>query len=108
MSQADFPYFFDLAENYAISDNYHQPVMGGTGPNSQFLFTGDVYYFTDADGNSAMPAANLIEDPNARAGTNNFCNNDKFGSVDSGSTGVAFTNCLDNTQPGVQPIMSYL
>jgi phospholipase C len=108
MAQGDFPYLLDLAENYAISDNYHQPVMGGTGPNSQFLFTGDVYYFTDANGNPDMPAANLIEDPNPRAGTNNFYNNDKFGSADAGSTGVAFTNCSDNAQPGVQPIMSYL
>jgi len=109
MAQGDFPYFLDLAENYAISDNYHQPVMGGTGPNSQFLFTGDVYYFTDANGNPAMPAANLIEDPNPRASTNNFYNNDHFNvAADPGSTGVAFTNCSDNTQPGVQPIMSYL
>jgi phospholipase C len=108
MAQADFPYFLDLADNYAISDNYHQPVMGGTGPNSQFLFTGDVYYFTDANGNPATPASNLIEDPNPRAGTNNFYNNDMFSSGDPGSTGVAFINCSDNTQPGVQPIMSYL
>jgi len=109
MSQGDFPYFLDLAQNYAISDNYHQPVMGGTGPNSQFLFTGDVYYFTDANGNPAMPAADLVEDPNPRAGTNNFYNNDHFNvAADPGSTGVAFTNCSDDTQPGVQPIMSYL
>jgi phospholipase C len=108
MAQGDFPYFLDLAYNYAISDNYHQPVMGGTGPNSQFLFTGDVYYNTDANGNPAMPAASLIEDPNPRSGTNNFYNNDHFNSTDPGSTGVAFTNCSDNTQAGVQPIMSYL
>ena len=108
IAQGDFPYFLDLAENYAISDNYHQPVMGGTGPNSQFLFTGDVYYFTDANGNPATPASDLIEDPNPRSSTNNFYNNDEFNSTDPGSTGVAFTNCSDNTQPGVQPIMSYL
>jgi phospholipase C len=108
MAQGDFPYFLDLAENYAISDNYHQPVMGGTGPNSQFMFTGDVYYFTDANGNPAMPAAGLIEDPNPMPGTNNFYNNDHFNSTDPGSTGVAFTNCSDNTQPGVESIMSYL
>ncbi len=108
MAQGDFPYFLDLAENYAISDNYHQPVMGGTGPNSQFLFTGDVYYFTDANGNPAMPAADLIEDPDPRTGTNNFYNNDHFNSTDPGNTGVAFTNCSDITQHGVQPIMSYL
>jgi phospholipase C len=108
IGQGDFPYFLDLAENYAISDNYHQPVMGGTGPNSQFLFTGDVHYFTDANGNPAMPAANLVENPNPRPGTNNFYNNDSFNSTDPGSTGVGFTNCSDNTQPGVQPIMNYL
>ena len=109
MAQGDFPYFLDLAENYAISDNYHQPVMGGTGPNSQFIFTGDVYYFTDANGNTARPATDLIEDPNPKARTNNFYKNDHFNTVaDPGSTGVAFTNCSDNTQPGVQPIMSYL
>jgi len=109
MAQADFPYFLDLAENNAISDNYHQPVMGGTGPNSQFLFTGDVYYFTDANGNPATPAADLVEDPNPRPGTNNFYNNDHFNvAADPGSTGVAFTNCSDDTQPWVQPIMSYL
>ena len=109
MAAGDFPYFLDLAENYAISDNYHQPVMGGTGPNSQFLFTGDVYSFTDANGNAAMPAADLIEDPNPRPRSNNFYNKDHFNTVaDPGSTGVAFTNCSDNTQPGVQPIMSYL
>ena len=108
MAQGDFPYFLDLAENFAISDNYHQPVMGGTGPNSQFMFTGDVYYFTDANGNPAVPALNLIENPNPRIGTNNFYDNDSFGSTDPGSTGVAFTNCSDGMQPGVQPIMSYL
>ena len=59
MAAGDFPYFLDLAENYAISDNYHQPVMGGTGPNSQFLFTGDVYYFTDANGNPIAPIVNV-------------------------------------------------
>jgi phospholipase C len=108
MAQGDFPYFLDLAENYAISDNYHQPIMGGTGPNSQFLFTGDVFYLTDANGNPAMPAADLIEDPNPRTGTNNFYDNDHFNTTDPGNTGVAFTNCSDNAQPGVQPIMSYL
>ena len=110
MAKGDFPFFQHLAQNYAISDNYHQPVMGGTGPNSQFMFTGDVYYFTDADGNPAEPPAepNLIENPDPLEGTNNFYTNDHFGDVDGGSTGVAFTNCSDHGQPGVKPIMDYL
>ncbi|MBV9010213.1 MAG: alkaline phosphatase family protein [Verrucomicrobia bacterium] len=108
MAQNDFPYFLDLAYNYAISDNYHQPVMGGTGPNSQFMYTGDVYYFTDVNGNPAQPASSLIENPNPENNTNNYYVNDQFGQVDPGSTGVAFTNCSDTTQPGVAPIVSYL
>jgi phospholipase C len=108
MAQGDFPYFQELARRYAISDNYHQPVMGGTGPNSQFMLTGDLYHYTDANGNPATPPSALIENPNPKPGTNNFYTNDSFGSLDGGSTGVGFTKCSDNTQPGVQPIMDYL
>ena len=61
---ATYPYFKSLAQKYAISDNYHQPVMGGTGANSQFLLTGDVFYYTDSSGSAATPPADLIEDPN--------------------------------------------
>ena len=108
MAQGDFPFLLFLAQNYSISDNYHQPVMGGTGPNSQFIFTGDVFYNTDTSGNPAVPAANLIENPNPSPGTNNFYTNDGLGMADPGSTGVAFTDCSDNTQPGVAPIQNYL
>jgi phospholipase C len=108
MAQGDFPFFLFLANNYSIGDNYHQPVMGGTGPNSQFIFTGDVFYNADANGTPTVPSANLIEDPNPQPGTNNFYTNDGLGTGDLGSTGVAFTDCSDNTQPGVAPIQSYL
>jgi len=108
MEQGDFPYFQWLGQHYAISDNYHQPVMGGTGPNSQFMLTGDVHYFTDSNGNPAMPAPEMIENPNPRPGTNNFYINDGFFQVDDANTGVGFTKCSDNTQPGVQPIMDYI
>jgi phospholipase C len=63
MADGDYPYFQSLAHQYAISDNYHQPVMGGTGANSQLLLTGDVFYYTDSQGNAATPPANLIENP---------------------------------------------
>jgi len=108
MAQGDWPFLLQLAQNYSINDNYHQPVMGGTGPNSQFIFTGDVFYNTNASGSPSTPSANLIENPNPRPGTNNFYANDGFGSVDAGSTGVTFTNCSDEAQPGVAPIRSYL
>ena len=47
MAAGDVPILQSFAQNYAINDNYHQPIMGGTGPNSQAIFTGDVYYFAD-------------------------------------------------------------
>src|SRR5215471_17295622 len=34
MQRGDAPFFRMLADNYTMSDNYHQPVMGGTGPDS--------------------------------------------------------------------------
>ena len=72
MAAGDYPYFQSLAQKYAISDNYHQPVMGGTGANSQFLMTGDVFYYTDSNGNAATPSADLIENPDPQPGSNNF------------------------------------
>ena len=33
MQQGDVPLMKALADKYTISDNYHQPVMGGTGPD---------------------------------------------------------------------------
>jgi len=35
--QGDMPYFKQLADNYSMSDNYHQPAMGGTGLDSIML-----------------------------------------------------------------------
>ncbi len=55
MAAGDYLYFQSLAHRYAINDNYHQPIMGGTGANSQALLTGDVFYYTDASGNPATP-----------------------------------------------------
>ena len=34
MQNDDAPLFKSLADNYTMSDNYHQPVLGGTGPDS--------------------------------------------------------------------------
>jgi len=35
----DAPFFKSLADQYAMSDNYHQAIMGGTGANFQALVT---------------------------------------------------------------------
>ena len=109
MAAGDYPYFQWLAQQYAISDNYHQPVMGGTGANSQFLMTGDVFYYTDSDGNAATPSDDLIENPDPQPGSNNFYTHASPGPVDSGNTSTGgLVNCSDPTQPGVAAIRNYL
>ncbi len=109
MAAGDFPYFRSLAESYAISDNYHQAVMGGTGSNSQFMMTGDVYYYTDASGNPATPPASLIENPNPLPGSNNYYTQARPGAADLGNTSTGgLVNCSDLSQPGVAAIRNYL
>jgi phospholipase C len=115
MAAGDYPYFQSLAQQYAISDNYHQPVMGGTGPNSQFMLTGDVFYYTDSNGNAATPPDNLIEDPDPQPGSNNYYTfaSPNLGTAtvnsDAGNTSTGgLVNCSDSSQPGVAAIQSYL
>jgi phospholipase C len=109
MAAGDYPYFQSLARTYAISDNYHQPVMGGTGPNSQFLMTGDVFYYADSDGKAATPSSDLIENPNPQQGSDNFYTHASPGATDSGNTSTGgLVNCSDPTQPGVAVIQNYL
>lgn len=100
MSTGDAPIFKALADEYAISDNYHQAIMGGTGANFQALVTGDAAFFTDPsklDGSAAKPWDNQIENPNPVAGTNNYYTQD-------GYSGGSYVNCADATQPGVAAV----
>ena len=97
----DMPYFTQLAKQYTISDNYHQPVMGGTGANSIMIGTADSIYYTDGNGNMSTPPTNQIEDPRPKPGTNNWYSQD-------GYSGGSYSNCSDTSQPGVGPIRSYL
>jgi phospholipase C len=50
----------------------------------------------------------LIEDPDPKSPFDNFYTNDSLGPKDMGSTGVAYTDCSDTSQPGVEPILGYL
>ena len=75
----DMPYFTKLARKYAISDNYHQPVIGGTGANSIMLGAADAYYYTDGHGHARPPPANRMENPNPQAETNNWYTQDGEG-----------------------------
>jgi phospholipase C len=100
MSAGDAPYFNELAEDYAISDNYHQPVMGGTGVNFIFLASGDVAFF-NKNGVPAVPWANQTENPNPQPGTDNWYTKD-------GYAGGSYVKCADLSKPGVPAIMDYL
>ncbi len=124
VQEGDVPYFTYLANHYAMSDNYHQAVMGGTGANHIMLGTGDAAFFTDGNGNAAVPphnqlvAAGLnsgvvdeVEDPNPQANTNNYYTEDGYGGGSYGSPsygGGSYSNCSDSDAPGVGPVLDYL
>jgi phospholipase C len=98
MCTGDAPNFNFIGNNYAISDNYHQSLMGGAGANHIMLGTADVVFYSDGHGNPLVPPASQIENPNPKPGTNNNYTND------SGT----YSNCSDPNQPGTGSILSYL
>lgn len=101
MAQGDAPYFKKLAQKYALSDNFHQSVMGGTGANHIMLGYGTLIYYADANGKPATPPENQIENPDSQFGTNNWW-------VQDGYSGGSYVNCSDESQPGVKQIKNYL
>jgi phospholipase C len=134
MQQGDAPYFKLLADEYTISDNMHQAVVGGTGANHIMLGTGDVYYFSDGKGNplpapTAIPAAaaglpaslgtiSLVANPNPVIGAQSLQTlqaahaapivDPNLYTNDIGASLGEYVNCSDASQPGVQPILTYL
>jgi len=101
MTQGDAPVFKLIADHYAMSDNFHQGIMGGTGASFIYLGTGDLAFYSDGNGKAATPPARLIENPDPWAGSNNWYKQDGY---ESGS----YVNCADLSQPGVAQIVSYL
>ncbi|MGD0829986.1 MAG: alkaline phosphatase family protein [Terracidiphilus sp.] len=125
VQQGDAPYLKFLADNYAMSDNYHQAINGGTGANHVALGTGDAIYFSDPEGNPAEPPHNQlvnpgtanagvvdeVEDPNAAEGTNNWYSEDGYGGGSFGSPsygGGTYSNCSDRNAPGAAAVLAYL
>jgi phospholipase C len=100
MHRGDAPYFNELADRYAISDNHHQFVMGGTGANFFSIATGDLPVYK-INGALATPPANQVENPNPASGTDNFYRQD-------GYQGGSYVNCSDAQQPGVAAILAVL
>ena len=124
VQNGDAPYF-KTRRHYAMSDNFHQSVNGGTGANHIMLGHGDAIWFSDGNGHAShsssqrdgcpgTPNAGIVdevENPNPAAGTNNWYTEDGYGGGSYGSPsygGGSYTNCSDTTQPGVAPIVNYL
>ena len=98
MQAGDAPLLKKLADEYTISDSYHQPAMGGTGIQHVFLGTGDDIFWSDGNGNPATPPPRGIANPNPISGTNNQYTADG-----------QFSNCSDVfNAPGVLQIVRYL
>jgi len=110
MAKGDYPFFASLAQSFAINDNYHQFMMGGSGGNSESLMTADVFFYTDSNGNPVKPTfPNLIENPDPQPGSNNFYIQSHPDPGDLGSTSDGgLVNCSDPTAPGVKAIRDYL
>ena len=83
VQNGDVPYFKFLADTYSMSDNFHQSVNGGTGANHIMFGHADMLWFSDANGNPAVPPngrqvftgtvdagiVNEVENPNPAPGT---------------------------------------
>jgi phospholipase C len=100
VQNGDAPVLKSLADQYSMSDNFHQSFMGGTGANHFMLGTGDAIFWSDGNGNPTTPPSH-IANPNPLPSTDDVYTVDLF--FDGN-----FTECGDTTQPGVKPIVDYL
>jgi len=97
----DVPVLAGLADQFSMSDNFHQSFMGGTGANHVMLGTGDAIFWSDGQGNPTVPPAVVIANPDPLPGT------DDVYTVDLLFNGN-FTECGNPDQPGIKPIRDYL
>jgi len=100
VQKGDVPFLKRLADEYSMSDNFHQSVMGGTGANHVMLGTGDAMFWSDGHNSPTMPPSH-IANPNPLPGT------DDVYTVDLNFDGN-FAECGEMTQPGIAPIVNYL
>ena len=100
VQNGDVPVLKALADQYSMSDNYHQAFMGGTGANHVMLGSGDAIFWSDGKGNPTVPPSH-IANPNPLPGSNNQY------TVDIGFDGN-FTECGNSAQPGVDAVRDYL
>jgi len=100
VQNGDAPVLKSLADQYSLSDNFHQSFMGGTGANHFMLGTGDAIFWSDGNGNPTTPPSH-IANPNPLTGTDDVYTVDLF--FDGN-----FTECGDLSQPGIKPVRDYL
>ena len=124
--QGDAPYLKSLADNYAMSDNYHQAVMGGTGANHIMMGTGDAIWFSDGNGHPLMPPHNQLVGIGSEEPGNCRRNRESQRAAQEPITGTSktvtaaarmvrprtavasYSNCSDSDAPGVFPVLNYL
>jgi phospholipase C len=97
VQRGDAPLFKRLADEYTINDNYHQPAMGGTAAQHIMIGTADSLPWEKVGNFPAQPPAAQVANPNPKSATNVSFINDR-----------RWTECGDQTQPGIKPIMDYL
>jgi phospholipase C len=97
MQKGDGPLFKRLADEYTMSDNFHQSVMGGTGVQHTMLGTADSIFWEQVGSFPAEPPASQVANPDPKSATNDAYVNDR-----------RWTKCGDQTQPGIKPITDYL
>ncbi len=97
VQNGDAPLFKRLADEYTMSDNYHQPAMGGTAAQHIMIGTADSLPWEAVANLPAQPPAKQVANPNPKSATNDAYIND-----------TRWTECGDQTQPGIKPIMDYL
>jgi phospholipase C len=97
VQMGDAPVFKRLADEFTMSDNYHQPVMGGTAVQHIMIGTADALPWEHVGNFPAQPPTKVVANPNPKSATN-------AGFITDGR----WTECGDSTQPGIQPIMDYL
>jgi phospholipase C len=100
VEKGDAPVFKRLADEYTMSDNFHQSVMGGTFVQHMMLGTADAMWwqpFVNSAGVTiSQPPAGVIVNPTPQSATSIGFTADK-----------AWTTC-DATTPWVAAIQSYL
>lgn len=97
MNTGDAPIFKALADQYTLSDNFHQAIMGGSVTGAIGLAYGDNAFYSDAKGRPAAPPATAIHNPNP-----------VIGSINTYQANGTWVNCSDKNQPGVGEFHSYL